>query len=171
MSAALVITEPATINETWLQIDAAALSLGVSERTIRNRIADRKVATRREEIPGRRDATLVSAADIERLRAEMNRGVITPAIAANGADLNGALAACLAQLAHAQLPAAAPAPKPKPFLTVADAAAYSGLPAGLVRRLIRDGALAAAAFAGVTYVKRADVDRVAFGAEKVAEGV
>lgn len=132
--------------------------LGVSERTVENYIAERRLGSRPRQRAGKRALTVVDPDDVERLAAEQQRGAIlaqqppsSQAIAARAPEVVDAVIAAL----RGATPIAQIA---KPFVTLAEAAEYSGLPVRLLRRIVKRGGLAAVSFAGETYVKRADLD-------------
>lgn len=156
-----VQTETLRDTSPWMTKAAAARELNCSERTIENYVAERKLASRRQAQAGRRPLTLVNPHDVSRLKAEQNRGVLltaptqTPAKAEPRlhelavADTLPRAVDLLAKLAAQRVP--------KPYMTLAEASEYTGLPEGLLKRFIKRGELPRAVFKGQTYLRTADV--------------
>ena len=148
----------------WMTKQEVAAALAISERTVDNYIAQRLLSSRPQARAGKRPITVVSVADVERLRAEQNRGAILPP-ETKTPTLELVPEAAIPQLAQlaealvARLARSEPAP-PKPFLTIVEAAEYSGLPERLLRRFVRNGTLRAVMFGKEKHiwVKRCDVD-------------
>ena len=135
--------------QLWLTKAEAAMRLGVSERTIDTWAKERRVSTRVEPRAGRRPATTVDPADIERIFSEQHRGaVLAPETALPAAPSTIATIDALRQFAEAlQRPRA-----PKPWMTLDEAAEYSGLPKRLLSKMVRDADLMARRHAGKWYV-------------------
>ncbi len=145
------------LSPPWLTKAEAALRLGVSERTIETWIAERKLGSRPLPRPGKRPATLVDPTDVGRMAEQQHRGAILTAPHQPAA----APAPLLAQLLAAAIQPQA-TPQPKPFLTLAAAAEFSGLPAGLLRKLVRQRTLKAARYGDETYIRTADIEQLHF---------
>jgi excisionase family DNA binding protein len=153
----------------WLTKIEASKRLGVSERTIENYIAQNHLSTRPEQRRGKRPITLIDPDDVARLRAEQNRGAIIhgpndpshflaePAreIATSISAIGPALPQLVTAIAQNLVQRA-----PKPFLTLAEASAFTGLPAGLLRRFIRRGELPCVRYGRDVYVKTRDLDEL-----------
>lgn len=155
---------------SWPTHTEAAQRLGTNERTIHRWITSGRLRRAYRPAIGRKPIVIVDPADVERLRKERqqvvvvetapmqtipeNPGLISPGIArrAENADLArqspgligpggdpfAGLAAHLARLA-----AAFPTPQPKPWLGLAEASEYSGLPRAWLIAQARAGALRA----------------------------
>jgi excisionase family DNA binding protein len=148
--------------EIWLSVEDAATRLGIKPRrmldykaTIRSRYVDNPKSGK--------EVLMFEEADVERLVAERKHVVevglarIAPAIAERG---NGAMTA------SPYLPMiAAPSAHARAWLTLAEAAEYSGLPDSFLLGLIDGGKLPACNVGvrpGSRYrVKRADLDAIA----------
>ena len=155
---------------SWPTHTEAAAQLATNERTIRRWIQADRLKAGYRPAAGRKPVAVVDPADVERLRGERKTVVIVETAAPENSDpaerrravgpyLNGrvdtpepgtaldrsrssdpfaGLAAHLARIA-----AAFPAPQPKPWLGLAEAAEYSGLPRAWLIAQARSGALRA----------------------------
>jgi hypothetical protein len=144
-------------NAEWLSKRDAARLLGVGERQIERQAAAGKIRTRREPRQPHQTAApvLFSREDVEAIKAGTpNYYPVVEKRPAAGSNDAGAVAsgepetqeskailpaapaapagAALERLA--QLLAAPPAPPAKPWLSISEAAAFSGLPAAFLRR-------------------------------------
>jgi excisionase family DNA binding protein len=152
----------------WLTKTEASKQLGVSERTIENYIAQNHLSTRPEQRRGKRPITLIDPDDVARILAERNRGAILPKEAVSAehgtqlARINDFAGAFLAGIRDAVHAVPSPLSTPRAFLTLAAAAEYSGLPAGLLRRFIRRGELPCVRYGRDVYVKTRDLDELQF---------
>ena len=154
----------------WLRKDEAAKRLNMSTRSVLAMAADGKIQRKPERDPATNQVVmLLHAGDIERIAYERDHPEASQAVQAvapqpshaNGAIKPGGEQALLAMLAHA----AQPAPAIKPWMTLVDAAEYSGLPETFLRGLVDQGKLPACDVgvrAGGRYrVKRSDLDAIA----------
>jgi excisionase family DNA binding protein len=148
--------ESPNAEEPWLTKAEAALRLGVSERTIETWISERKLGSKPLPRSGKRPATMVDPADVERVAAS---STAVPSTAPH--QPAAAAVPLVAQLLAAAFQPQA-TPQPKPFLTLAAAAEFSGLPAGLLRKLIRQRHLKAARHGDETYIRTADIEQIHF---------
>jgi hypothetical protein len=169
----------------WPTATEAAVQLGTNERTIRRFIASRRLGAAKRPVVGAKPQTVVDPADVERVRAERAAPVVIaaphetaaePSVgdpAPSAADRVAALAArpevsdALVMAAFKAALYERPVPAPQtPFLTLSQAEAVSGLPKRLLARLVRDGRLPALRYAGVAYVRRADLEALEVGTAK-----
>ena len=142
----------------YLSKTIAAARLGLSVRRLMELAQQGKIEGFRQFDPQtRRDATMFDVSDVARLKAEWTPKAIVPALAAPTPSTalvrtNGGLSA----------PAAAPSPRP--WLTIGEAADYSGLPAATLRQFVESGRLAALDVGvrpgGRYRVRRADLDQI-----------
>ena len=141
--------------DEWKTQSQAAAILGCSEKTIA-RLAQRKQLQKKmRPNPGRRPTPVYYAADIERVRAEAAQvegfpvpqsrapemGLQLPPAPAPAAG--AALGAFIEFLAEKRPPAHAVPLRDKVFLTLDEAAAYTGLTRASITRRIKDGTLEA----------------------------
>lgn len=146
-------------DETWLLKKEAAERLGVSERTLERLIADGKITQSHRRVPGRRPLAVVNPADIERLEAETVKPIVVNDSSGSGSKALATRANVLPMLAG--LVAAMGQQQPnKLFLNLEEASALSGLSQAFLRRLIRDGKLAAVRDVSLK-VSRANLERFA----------
>jgi helix-turn-helix protein len=149
MASAASVPSPSV---SWISTQQAADALGVTERTIRRMCSERKVGSRVQREKGRKPFRIVNAGDVDRLIAEQARVTRAPDQAHDLVESRD----------NARVPTLVKprelAPAMKPFLTLDLAADYSGLPARLLARMIRDQILPCVRFSGETYVKRSDLD-------------
>ena len=139
---------PLVDGQQWWTKEEAAAILGCSTRAIERRAAAGEIDSREMARHGKRPATVYLAADVERLRSEMDttgRGpselaaVTRPGVLVNGAAVVestslGALATIAASLRGGVAMAA-----PRRWCTLAEAAADSRLSARFLRQLCRRG--------------------------------
>ena len=142
---------------SWPTHTEAAAQLATNERTIRRWIEAGRLKAAYRPAAGRKPIAVVDPADIERLRTERQPVLLVEAVQTStnpdsmpdvriapapgsprGGDPFAGLAAHLARLA-----AAFPAAQPKPWLTLSEAEAYSGLPRAWLIAQARSGALRA----------------------------
>jgi hypothetical protein len=163
----------------------AAAFLGKSERRVAQYMHDGKIRVTYIDSRHGRLATL-NREDIERLNREIKSPgtrVGSPAspisndISGHTADpgspgstalarIEPAASSSMAMVAFAEalkgmmqgVAPAAPVAAPKPFMSLAEAVDYSGLPKRLITCLIRAGALPAFRHAGTWFLKRTDLD-------------
>lgn len=144
----------------WLPKAEAAELLGVSTREIERKAASGRIQTKRVRLPGdRSDRTVYSGEDIERVKREREQGVMqlaprTPL--ASSAMQEQTLAAVLKA-------ALAPPTQPKPWMTLDEAAEYSGLTERQIRKLDRTQVLRGWGVAGNRRISKASID--AFSAQ------
>jgi hypothetical protein len=157
---------PARDTSAWPTQTEAAVQLATNERTIRRWIEAGRLRCATRPVTGRKPVTIVDPAGIARVREERRAPVVVlgqaepreqpepvseTALAFRDPDARDW--AFIVERAREYA-----APRPKPFLALAEASDYAGLPKRFLARLIRGGALPAARHAGVWFVKRADVD-------------
>lgn len=131
--------------EWWTKAEAVAYS-GISLRTLEREISLNKVRTKQRRQVGRRSVTTIHPADVERLRKDF-----TPlSTAGSSVELTRSqeedtrLPAVRGQgdVVTALLEYLRPMVEGKPaFLSVKEAAEYSGLPEGYLRKCIKEGTL------------------------------
>lgn len=140
--------------------------LGKSTRSVAEYMAQGKLTPRYVSGPNGRQAVFDHAA-VAQLKTEMETPLTrsTPQLAASWAgpaavETAGSFAEAFAAALRTALQSGTPndPPKPAPFLNLDAAAAYSGLPARLLHRFIREKALPAVRFSGAWYVKQRDLD-------------
>lgn len=148
-----------TIDPDWLEKEPAAKRLGVGMRQLENRAAKGEIRkSKMERQPHERAArVLYSIQDIDAIKAgkpnqygevdapaeaksDLQKQLIKSGDFANSADPFAGLAAHLAKLSAAFPSAAEPA---KPWLSLKEAAEYSGLPAAWLLEQARAGQLRA----------------------------
>lgn len=126
-SGAALAIDPASV---WLSKEAAAARLAVSARTVERWIEEGKLQSRLQRQAGRKPRVVIDPASIQ---AAVDEGR-TPAAAA------AALPALRVPEGLAQLlQRIAPAAPVKPWLTLEEAAEYSGLPRGWLLSQARGG--------------------------------
>ena len=145
----------------YLSKTVAAARLGLSVRRLMELAQQGKIEGFRQFDPQtRRDATMFDVSDIARLKAEWTPKAIVPALPA-------APASTALVRANGGPPAPAAAPSPRPWLTIGEAADYSGLPAATLRQFVESGRLAALDVGvrpgGRYRVRRADLDQLEAG--------
>lgn len=140
--AAAAKTQVQPIPDEWITVEEAAKLRGVAPRTIWRDVQLGRITTKKVRFPGERVyRTLVKRIDVLAVKTSD----------AQVRELQGGQRAALVAPAQAQLAAAlaAIAPKPaaeappKPWLTLDQAAEYSGLPASFLARQIESGRLPA----------------------------
>lgn len=152
---------------TWLTTSEACARLGISERTLDRKVAAHQIERRNRPAEGRRPIPVHNPEDIERLMTREPAVEIMRAIAPSvGGEINVA-ANLTARLAPAvdqivplvvELLESIPRP-PRPWMTIGEASAYSGLPKAGLRRLVRTGALPSVRGQS-TLVRKVDVDEL-----------
>ncbi len=146
----------------WLSKHDAAFRLGVSQRRIDQLLADGTLRGRKVPQPGGgRDLTEVHSGSVERYsdRKEVERTTGSTSLAKQLQTLSGALAVSQQPAPITQKPA------PRPWLSIAEAADYSGLPASVLRRMVENGTLGAidvhrAGRGGRYRIRKLDLDRM-----------
>jgi len=139
---------PSAVQEPWLPKAEAAALLGVSTREIERKAAAGRIRTNRVRLAGdRSDRTVYSADDLHRVRQERESGALqlAPAVAQRQA-LPDWLATALKPRAD------------KPWLTIDEAADYSGLTARQIRKLVTEGTLRAWGAATSRRISKASID-------------
>src|SRR5262249_36577709 len=122
----------------------AAEQLGYSYRTLERKIIKLKLRTAQRDVPGRHPIVVIHPADFERLKSQVIPATPAPVGGENGNELEPrpALPPALREFA-ASLLGTLPYPPRKLFLTLREAADYSGLPQTELERLIETGELKA----------------------------
>jgi excisionase family DNA binding protein len=143
----------------WLPKRDVAKLLGISERTLDRKIYDKDIPVRQVTVPGRRPLAVIAPAAVEALKAEMIP--TTPGLEKNGKDLalRPALPPAMRDFFQALL-TTLPYPPRALFLTLKEAAAYSGLTQAYLRRRITEGNLPVIRDAGYK-IAREDLDNLA----------
>lgn len=151
--------------ETWLTKKEAADTLNIGEKTIERYVAKGKIQQSWRKVEGRRPIAVYNPTDIEKLKPEHFRAEFVeiepetkavakaappPLAARNGAEMFQFLAAAMGSAQTVAL-------KEKLFLTVEEAAAYSGLPQAYLRRLIAEEKLAVIR-SGKSFIRRKDLE-------------
>lgn len=162
---------------TWLPKSEAAARLGISERTLDRLIsAGKGPECRNRPRPGKKPEPVYNPADVDALVEAANKPAIfaasspigpasTTALApAGGSSMPPGLATALRfidQLATiAQRPRLdPPVPAATPWMTIDQAAAYTGLSVTFLRRLVRSGELPSVRDRS-TKVRRTDLDNL-----------
>ena len=104
-------------SSSWISTRQAAEALGVTERTIRRMCEERKIGSRVQRVKGRKPFRVVNAVDLERLAAEQSRPALISEVPA--------------QRPPAMVKEREAAPVTyivRPWLTLDEAAEFSGLP-------------------------------------------
>jgi excisionase family DNA binding protein len=166
---------------TWLTETDAAKRIGVSVRTIRRMASKGEVERRSRPISGRRPEAVYSPEDVDRLTAEkpflLPPGNELPAVQA---PLHPSLVQTLMFLREVQAPMythieeamatirksldAGPSARPeraRPWMTIREASAYTGLTRGFLRRQVAAGELVMIRDREGVKVRKADLDRQA----------
>ena len=141
---------PETANaDQWKTRAEAAASLECSEKTVDRYATQGRIQKLMRPNPGRRKTPVFNASDIERLRADSAQIDAFPVPAGRASLLPleqpgnaPALAALIDFAAHMAAPPAVRV-KDKIFLTLREAAAYTGLTRASLRRRIQDETLEA----------------------------
>ena len=162
----------------YLSKTIAAARLGLSVRRLMELAQQGKIEGFRQFDPAtRRDATMFDVSDVARLKAEWTPKAIVPAIAAptpstalvrtNRRYARSETASDSGYPQNGGLSAPAAAPVLRPWLTIDEAADYSGLPAATLRQFVESGRLAALDVGvrpgGRYRVRRADLDQLEAG--------
>jgi len=140
---------PSVDRVNWPTMAEAAVRLGTNERTIRRWIDAGKLRPEERPAPGRKPLVIVDPEDVGRLQAERqppvvmreeragsndtanpNSMALAPFVPANAASLQHFLAG----VSHAY-----PVSRTKPWLTLDEAAEFSGLPRGWLLAQARRG--------------------------------
>ena len=129
---------------TWVPKQDACEQLGYSYRTLERKLIKLKLRTAQRDVPGRHPITIIHPADFQRLKNQVIPA--TPALIEheNGQELTPvtALPPVWRDFAAAVL-GTLPYPPRKLFLSLREAADYSGLPQTDLERLIEAGELKA----------------------------
>jgi hypothetical protein len=136
----------ARVAHRWLTKAEAQAMLGVSERTIETWIGEQRLGSRPEPRPGKRPLTMVDGDDVERIRAERNKGAIirTPPASTEIAPVSPAAPNELLALALRMMARDAESRTAiRPWLNLEEAAEYSGLPKSFLLALAVHGTLLA----------------------------
>ncbi len=130
----------------WPSKAEAAARLGVSARTVERYIDSGRLGSRQQHAPGRKPVVVVDPAGLNALLAEsaaVPASLVRSAPAAASPAASAAPLAALAELLASRLAPPAPAAPLKPWLTLDEAAEYSGLPAPWLLAQARSGSLVA----------------------------
>ena len=140
------MTLQTVLPEGWLDLTETMKRLGKSQSTVDRLVASREIATKLRPIPGRKPMRLYRQSDIEKLAEEATRREMRSALRHRAPQLNAP------ESARPLLPGTiAPDGKfiervsilQKLWLTLEEAAAYSGLAESYLERAIREGKLRA----------------------------
>jgi hypothetical protein len=129
---------------TWIPKQDAAEQLGYSYRTLERKIIKLKLRTAQRDVPGRRSIVIIHPADFQKLKEQTIPATPAPIEEEDSKELAPyqALPPAVRQFA-ASLLGTLPYPPRKLFLTLREAADYSGLPQTDLERLIETGELKA----------------------------
>jgi hypothetical protein len=129
---------------TWIPKQDAAEQLGYSYRTLERKIVKLKLRTAQRDVPGRRSIVIIHPTDFEKLKAQTIPATPAPIEEEDSKELAPyqGLPPAVRQFA-ASLLGTLPYPPRKLFLTLREAADYSGLPQTDLERLIDSGELKA----------------------------
>lgn len=146
----------------WLNKQEAAQRLGVSERTL-DRMADKGPERRMRARPGRKPEPVFNPEDVERLAS---KAFVVPAALVPSEELATrqgpppvlqmllSVIQSLATTSHAK-------PQAALFLTLDEAAEYSGLSKSFLRRVVREGQIPSVKDGLRTKISRHDLDNFA----------
>jgi hypothetical protein len=128
----------------WIPKQDAAEQLGYSYRTLERKIIKLKLRTVQRDVPGRHPITVLHPADFEKLKSQVIPATPVPLEEEDGKELEPrpSLPPAVREFA-ASLLGTLPYPPRKLFLTLREAADYSGLPEAELHRLIDSGELKA----------------------------
>jgi excisionase family DNA binding protein len=143
--------------DTWPTKKEVMDRLHMSEKTVERRINEGKIRKRERFIPGRKPLPILHPEDVRALQQQVlipiavkNDHPAVPPSTSSRSDIAQVLVPLTALLTklernpEAFFPPSLPATPPeKPFLTVKEAAKYSGLPEDYIRRQIASGAIPA----------------------------
>ena len=142
--------------DTWPTKQEAMQHLRMSEKTLERRISDGKVRKRERFVPGRKPLPILHPQDLRDLQQQtlvpvaVPRAVQTmPTVTPPQTDISPIPAVTAFLTAFERnperfFPPSLPVTPPsKPFLTIAEAAKYSGLPEEYLRRQIASGGIKA----------------------------
>ena len=154
----------------WLSKATAAQILGCSEKTIERLATQKKIQKVMLRIPGRRSTPVYHPGDVETLRSASAR--LEPFPVASPAAPRGKAAALVPagpsgrsagdmflQLLTSGIPRPSIGPRHKLFLTLKEAAEYSGMSRGWLLSKIKDGELAAIKVGGWK-IRRSDLEQL-----------
>jgi excisionase family DNA binding protein len=141
---------------TWIPKVDVATSLGVAERTIDRKIKKLRLRVAQRDVPGRRPIIVLHPDDAEKLKAQMVSPVPMEPDQGDGTEVvvRSALPPAARDLVAAVLGTMPYPPRPL-FLSLKEAAAYSGLPQAYLRRLIQQKELPAIDSSGYRISKKA----------------
>jgi excisionase family DNA binding protein len=146
----------------WLTKQEAARIIGISERSVERLVQSGKIRQRYLRVAQRRPIAILSPDDVETIRQETIAKIPPPLVETEGdskalatrptkgTDINALMAALTATQARQE---------PKLFLTLREAATYSGLTVAYLRRLVDNGKLDAIKDRG-TKVRRTDLQKL-----------
>jgi hypothetical protein len=160
----------------WLSKEEAARQLGTTVRTVERYVAERKLGCRPLRMPGRKPLPTIDPEDVARMASEMNKGaVLPPQLLESKAGAQIDVLRMIPDLVNriAESIELSRPPRVRQFMTIEEAAQYTSLPLGLLRRFVRQGRLPAETWRpprsgpgdrqpSVTWVKTADLDALAF---------
>jgi excisionase family DNA binding protein len=156
---------------TWLNKTEAAARLGISERTLDRLAAEDKGPERRlRPRPGKKPEPVFNPDDVAEMAPKEQTHVVRFAAPSPAAEPTPVFPVTLAiaaleRIADRVVPRIPP--QAKPFLTVAEAASYSGLSESYLRRMVREGRMPYVRDRGYK-IRRADLDSFA-GVSVLAE--
>ena len=149
--------------DDWKTKAEAAEILGCSEKTVERYAKQKRIQKVLRRNPGRKSMPVFHPDDIEALRAEAVRLEPFPVDKTTGRALalpaRRSAVEMLVNLLADRVSPPATAPRHKLFLTLAEAADYSGMSPGWLRLKIREGELPAIKTRGWR-IRRADLERL-----------
>lgn len=129
--------------DTWPTKQDAARNLGLSLRSIERLITEKKIRITHKRVPGRKALTCCHPDDIAKLKASIVPSSPVPAPGKNNGTLPAPKQAAHLPTALQQFAAAflgtVPYPPRTLFLSLREAAEYSGLPKSALKELITKG--------------------------------
>jgi excisionase family DNA binding protein len=157
--------KPPANYENWLTKAEAAQALQCAEKTIEREASRGKIQQAWRRIPGRRPIAVFNPDDIERLKAQTVQAFPAPMAADTSKALTNISRATSPEQFFAGLARAMVAPRvsPKLYLTLAEAAEYTGLGVGYLRRQIAEGKLEPVKGAGphgADVLRRRDLEKL-----------
>lgn len=151
----------------WLTKSEAAAALNIGEKTIERYAAKGKIQQSWRRVEGRRPIAVYNPADIEALKAEHFQAEFVMPEEKNGLAVqtqrqqpgNGKPSMDMERFFGAMAAAVQiPARKEKLFLTLEEAAEFSGLPQAYLTRAIKSGELPAIK-SGKVFIRRRDLEK------------
>ncbi len=145
---------------SWPTKGEVVAQIGISERSLERLIQKKQVRRGYRRVPGRRSLAVLHPDDIEKLKQETLLPLPDSPTGSKATLLPVARQATVANLLAALAVNGTQVPlHRKLYLSVKEAAKYSGLPQAYLRRLIGDGTLTALK-AGGYRIRRSDLEKL-----------